>query len=86
MYKVQATTHVLKKIKKLSKKDTELFYIVVEKLKQDPFDKTLKTHKLKGSFDKEYSCSLSYKNRLIFIFIEDKNITIIDIGSHDEVY
>lgn len=86
MYVVKITSYAYRKVKKLNKENKALFDSVVEKLKVDPFDSTLKTHKLKGKLNEEYSCRLNYKDRVLFIFIEKEIITIIDIGSHDEVY
>ena len=46
MYTVKISSYANRKVKKLPKQDSVLFYEIVEKLKQDPFDNTLKTHKL----------------------------------------
>jgi mRNA-degrading endonuclease YafQ of YafQ-DinJ toxin-antitoxin module len=55
-------------------------------LELDPFHPTLKTHKLQGKLKKYYSCSIDYYFRLIFDFLDNENIQLLDIGSHDEVY
>ena len=60
---------------------------VLEKLKTDPFEPSLKTHKLKGELSKFHSCSLTHEYRIICVFlIEDETVVLVDIGSHDEVY
>jgi addiction module RelE/StbE family toxin len=60
---------------------------VLEKLKNDPFDSSLKTHKLKGELNEFHSCSLTYEYRIICVFlIQNETIVLVDIGSHDEVY
>lgn len=60
---------------------------VLEKLKNDPFDPSLKTHKLKGELSEFHSCSLTYEYRIICVFIiQNETIVLVDIGSHDEVY
>ena len=60
---------------------------VLTKLKINPFDPSLKTHKLKGELKEFYSCSLTYEYRIICIFlIQDETIVLVDIGSHNEVY
>ena len=60
---------------------------VLNKLKENPFDTSLRTHKLKVSLEAFYSCSLTYEYRLICSFIiQDDTIILVDIGSHDEVY
>jgi len=60
---------------------------VLGKLKTNPSDPSLKTHKLKGSLNEFYSCSLNYDYRIICLFlIKDDSIVLVDIGSHDDVY
>jgi addiction module RelE/StbE family toxin len=60
---------------------------VLTKLKADPFDSSLKTHKLKGELKEFYSCSLTYDYRIICIFLmQDEAIVLVDIGNHDDVY
>lgn len=50
--------------------------------RKDPFDKRLKTHKLRGPLKDFYSFSIGYKYRILFSF-EDKNeVTFIDVGTH----
>lgn len=86
MYSVNILPSAFKKIKKLSSLDSKSFYKVVEKLKINPYDHSLKTHKLKPPFVDTYSCSLSFKKRVLFIILVKDSVTIVDIGSHDEVY
>ena len=52
----------------------------------NPFDKQLDTHKLKGSLSDLYSFSVQYDLRVIFYFISDTEVIFEDIGTHDEVY
>jgi len=60
---------------------------VLTKLKTNPFDPSLKTHKLKGELKEFYSCSLTHDYRIICVFlIQDETIVLVDIGSHNEVY
>jgi len=60
---------------------------ILKKLKNNPFDESLKTHKLKGDLKEFYACSLDYQYRIILnIVIIDDVIYLIDIGTHDEVY
>jgi addiction module RelE/StbE family toxin len=87
MYSVNFTKSAERKVKKLTVEDREKLALVVKKLAVNPFDLSLKTHKLNGEFDGLYSCRLDYSDRVLFVIIElDKTITIVDIGSHDEVY
>ena len=52
----------------------------------DPFDASLKTHKLSGKLKDLWSFSLGYDERVLFYFTDDGNAVFTDIGSHDEVY
>lgn len=54
-------------------------------LRDDPFAPSLKTHKLKGPLQGLYACSLTYELRIVFE-IKTDSISLIDIGTHDEVY
>lgn len=48
---------------------------------KNPFDPSLKTHKLKGEFSEFYSCSLTYEYRIICIFsIQNETIILVNIG------
>jgi addiction module RelE/StbE family toxin len=84
------TLHYARVEKKFFKKHRDLipkYAEVLRQLETDPFDGTLKTHKLKGELDKYYACSLTYQYRIILtIKIVDDEIVLMDIGSHDEVY
>jgi addiction module RelE/StbE family toxin len=60
-------------------------------LSNDPFDASLRTHKLKGRLSGAWSCSVEYDCRIVFDFVENpdsggEEILLIDIGTHDEVY
>jgi addiction module RelE/StbE family toxin len=60
---------------------------VLEKLKMNPFDPSLRTHKLKGELSEFHACSLTYEYRIICVFlIQNEMIVLVDIGSHDKVY
>ena len=51
--------------------------------KQDPFDKSLKTHKLHGALDGFYAFSLNPEYRIIFKFLNKDTVWLYDIGNHD---
>lgn len=60
-------------------------------LANDPFEPSLRTHKLKGKLAGSWSCTVEYDCRIIFDFVKNQNseeeeILLIDLGSHDEVY
>jgi mRNA-degrading endonuclease YafQ of YafQ-DinJ toxin-antitoxin module len=61
----------------------------LERLSLDPFHPALRTHKLKGKFDKSYACSVAYDLRIIFSFLKQNgtmSILLENIGDHDDMY
>ncbi len=76
--------------KKFFKKHPSLvddYCIVLEKLSFNPFDSSLKTHKLSGKLDGLYACSLGFEYRMLLtIEIKEDVVTLVALGSHDEVY
>ena len=84
----------VRKFKRLAKKNPQL-RIQIEKtlelLTEDPFNSSLRTHKLKGDLGGIWSCSVDYDNRILFEFIVDiesgeEEIFLLTLGSHDDVY
>lgn len=56
-------------------------------LNEDPFAPSLRLHALSGRLSDCYAISVTYSDRIILTLeISDKEITLLDIGSHDEVY
>jgi addiction module RelE/StbE family toxin len=90
MYQIKQTDTFEKKSIKFFKKHRDLvpkFKKVIKKLTNDPFENSLKTHKLKGNLSDFYACSLTYQYRIILtIEIRDEEIFLVNIGTHDEVY
>lgn len=46
------------------------------------FDKSLKTHKLRGNLKDYYSFSITYSYRILFSYEENEIITFLNIGDH----
>jgi len=60
---------------------------VLSRLKTDPFEPSLKMHKLHGDLSAFHACSLTHEFGLVcLLLIQDESIVLVDIGSHDEVY
>jgi len=57
----------------------------IKKFLENPFDKSLKTHKLTGKLSSYWSFSINYHLRILFEFIDSKTAGFIDIGTH-EIY
>jgi len=52
----------------------------------DPFYPRLRSHKLSGRLEGSWSFYVDYDCRVIFDFLNEKEVLLIDIGTHDEVY
>jgi mRNA-degrading endonuclease YafQ of YafQ-DinJ toxin-antitoxin module len=61
------------------------FLKVLAALKDDPFTHSLRTHRLTGSLDGLYACSLTGNIRIVFALTDDL-VHLLNIGTHDEVY
>lgn len=62
------------------------FWKKVEQFIQDPFDRSLKTHKLTGKLKELWSFSVEYDQRVVFYFTDEGKAVFVDIGNHDQVY
>ncbi|MFZ1700735.1 MAG: type II toxin-antitoxin system YafQ family toxin [Pyrinomonadaceae bacterium] len=65
---------------------TEKFWRAVETFQKDPFDSSLKTHKLSGKLKHLMSFTVEYDLRVLFYFSDKNTARFVDIGTHDEVY
>ncbi len=63
-----------------------LFWEKIELFANEPFHSSLRTHKLTGKLDGLWAFSINYDTRLIFEFLDEGDVSLIDFGSHDEVY
>jgi addiction module RelE/StbE family toxin len=62
------------------------FWKTIKLFSSNPFSKQLRTHKLTGTLKGLWAFSVDYDTRVIFSFLKDDEVLLIDIGSHDEVY
>lgn len=74
-----------KRIKASSDLETK-FWQKLEQFTINPFDPSLKTHKLSGKLKEFWSFSIDYDKRVLFYFTQENKAVFVDIGSHDEVY
>ena len=80
--------------KRLIKRNPQLKEIIrqiLNQLVQNPFSPSLRTHKLSGDLANVWSCSIDYRLRILFEFVDDPDgsdqaILLLNLGSHDEVY
>ncbi len=87
--KIGFSSSFKKTFKKKTYKNKNLeqkFWINLERFENNPFESSLKTHKLSGKLEGLWSFVVEYDCRVIFKFLEENKVLLIDIGSHDEVY
>ncbi|MEK7079262.1 MAG: type II toxin-antitoxin system mRNA interferase toxin, RelE/StbE family [Patescibacteria group bacterium] len=73
-----------KSLKKYTK-DKNLIIKKLDRFLLNPFDPSLKTHKLSGKLLSYWSFSINYHLRVLFEFIDEEAVGLIDVGTH-EVY
>lgn len=90
MFKLIWTSTFVKTSKKFFKKHPQLksdFKDLLTQLVEDPFQQRLKLHQLKGRHKEKHSVSLTYSYRVVlYLEIVNREIILLDIGSHDDVY
>ena len=65
--------------------------LALKNLQENPSHPGLNTHMLRGRQDGVWSCSVAYDCRIIFVFRHNdetnaKEILLLSMGTHDEVY
>lgn len=76
-------------MKKWRKKHPGLMKIFKDRIilfSKNPYHPLLKTHSLSGKLSEYWAISITYKYRLVFKFLSQNKVLLIDIGTHDEVY
>lgn len=90
MYKLVWTKYFTKTAKKFIKNHPDLkgrLAGVLRDLEADPTRPSLRIHPLKGGLEGLHALSLTYSYRItLTLKITEKEIILIDIGSHDDVY
>jgi mRNA-degrading endonuclease YafQ of YafQ-DinJ toxin-antitoxin module len=84
----------IRAFKRLVRQNPQLRSAIEETLQQlaeDPFNPSLRSHKLKGDLADRWSCSIDYSNRILFKFVtnadsNEEEILLLTLGSHDDVY
>jgi addiction module RelE/StbE family toxin len=90
MFSIVATRHFMRRARKFLKKHPDLqdrFTQIIEDLTQDPFAPHLAYHHLGGRFKGIQAINITDNYRItLTIAISEREIILLDIGSHDEVY
>ncbi|MFQ5586931.1 MAG: type II toxin-antitoxin system YafQ family toxin [Thermodesulfobacteriota bacterium] len=90
MYEIITTRHFMRNARKFLRKHPDLrdrVAKVIDDLKEDPFQPHLELHALGGKLEDIFAASISHSYRLtLSLKITEKEIILLDIGSHNEVY
>ena len=90
MFIITTPQQFLRQAGKFFRKHPDLksrFAGVIDDLQQDPFQPHLELHPLSGKLAGCHAVSLTYSYRItLTLLITDREIILLDIGSHDDVY
>jgi mRNA-degrading endonuclease YafQ of YafQ-DinJ toxin-antitoxin module len=90
MYALVTTGHFDRRVAKFTRVHPELkkqLAKVLRNLETDPFLPALKLHPLSGELEGLHAVSVTYAYRItLTLRVTKKEIVLLDIGSHDEVY
>ncbi len=90
MYAIVTPDQFLRQARKFFRKHPDFkarFAKVVQDLQNDPFNPQLALHPLSGKLAGLYTIRLTYSYRItLTLMVSEKEIILLDIGSHDEVY
>ena len=88
MYRLVTSNRFKKRLRDFLRQHTDLRVVTREKLlllQLNPQTTSLKTHKLTGKLKAFFAYSITYEYRLVFD-VKDREIHLLAIGTHDEVY
>ena len=90
MYVLLTTGHFDRRVVKFTRAHPEIkrpLAKVLKNLEADPFMLSLRLHPLSGELEGLHAVSLTYVYRItLTLRITKKEIILLDIGSHNEVY
>ncbi len=90
MHELVTTRHFMRNAKKFLHKHPDLrerLANLIDDLRDDPFQPHLKLHSLGGILEGIFAASITHSYRLtLSLKITEKEIILLDIGSHDDVY
>ena len=89
-YTLIYTDSYINKAKRFVKKHPELitqYEKTLKILENDPHHPSLRLHRLKGKLKDLHSISINISYRITLEFyLKDKEIVLVNVGHHDEVY
>lgn len=80
--KIYYTSHYLKAYERLPKRLQALQDKKECVFKNAPSHLSLKMHKLKGKYKQIYAYSIAYRWRVLFRFVNEREVIFYDIGTH----
>jgi len=80
--RLEEKPHFARRRRRLTQAASRALAIALARLQADPRDPRLRTHKVGGE---RWAASFGYDARIVFTW-ENDLITLLDLGSHDEVY
>jgi addiction module RelE/StbE family toxin len=90
VYTIITPQQFLRQARKIFKKHLDLksrFGRVINDIQSDPFQTHLELHPLSGKLEGCYAVNLTHSFRItLTLMITAKEIILLDVGSHDEVY
>jgi mRNA-degrading endonuclease YafQ of YafQ-DinJ toxin-antitoxin module len=90
VFTLVTTEYFLRRAGKFLRKHPDLrerFARVVDDLKRDPFAPHLACHPRAGKLKDVQAVRLNYEYRILLrVEVSDREILLLDIGSHEEVY
>jgi mRNA-degrading endonuclease YafQ of YafQ-DinJ toxin-antitoxin module len=85
-----ATRHFERRLRRFERARPDLRRSVAQALldlEQDPFQPRLRLHALSGQLEGPRAVSVTRAYRVVLTLrVSDRGITLLDIGSHDDVY
>ncbi len=90
MFRIVAPEQFLRQARKFFRRHPDLkprFGTLLGDLQRDPFQPHLDLHPLRGRLAGCHAVRLTHSCRVtLTLLVSEKEITLLDIGSHDEVY
>ena len=78
---INFTPQFIRRYRKQEKKVREAFQRALLKFEADPFYPALRTHKLKA-FEGLWSFRVTYAHRVLFYFLNNSEVKLVNIGDH----
>ena len=84
--KIYYSTHFLESLSKITAQVERDFLKRESLFLKDPFHRSLKTHKLSGTYQDFYAFWINYRYRIMFKFLNNNSeVIFVNIGTH-EIY